>query len=141
MSKVVDFDQFRAEQNGEPVVIKLGGREWNLPPSPAAELALDVIRWQSDNLDVVPPDKLMDLARGLLTAELLEFALHEQKLTLDELWTLLNMVSEIYTQAASGPNRETRRAAKRRSRSTSSKRGASSRPTSSASTESTFAQV
>jgi hypothetical protein len=141
MSKTIDFDQFRAEQKGEPLIVKLGGREWHLPASPAAELALDVIRWQSENLDVVPPDKLMDLARGLLTAELLEFALHEQRLSMDELWALLNQVSEVYTAQASGPNRETRRVTKRRNRSTSSARGRSSSRTSSASTESTFAQA
>ncbi len=43
--RFVDFDAARAERRREPVVVRLFGRDWELPPALPARVVVDVIRY------------------------------------------------------------------------------------------------
>jgi hypothetical protein len=121
MSRLIDFDAFRAEQAAEPVRLLIGGVEYELAPGIPANLALDTVRMQSD-LGAgasLRPEQIEPIARGLFGDELFEKLLTEQRLTIDELPALVRMAFEAYNATAvPAPKRATRRAStKRRSRS------------------------
>jgi hypothetical protein len=121
MSKLIDFDAFRAEQAAEPVRLLIGGVEYELAPALPASLALDVVRMQSE-LGAgaeLRPEQIEPIARGLFGDELFATLMAEHRLTIDELPTLVRLAFEAYNAGAvPAPNRVTRRASsKRRSRS------------------------
>lgn len=114
MNRTVDFDAFRAEQAGEPLVLRLGGREWHLPAALPAALALDIARLQATR----GPDGVFSetdverLGAGLFGGvEHFHEILREGGVTIDEMPELISRVLAAY--GASGdapPNRAARRA-------------------------------
>lgn len=59
-----DFDAFYAEQNREPVTIRLFGEDHNLAPSLPAAMVLKMLRMQKEHgeLAVVPHQEMLDMA-------------------------------------------------------------------------------
>lgn len=135
MAKTIDFDAFRAERadTEEPLKLRLGGKDYDLPASLPAALALDIARIQATKGDEAEFDEsdVMRLGAALFGGEA-RFVqiLSEGAVTIDEMPDLTKMVLEMYGGTVSSPNRKTRREAGKPSRSRSSKSGRSSRQTS-----------
>jgi hypothetical protein len=80
-SRYADFDQAFAEVDAKPLVVRLFGRDWELPATISAAAVLKVARWMADGrsdqtlttaealdlvADLVPADVLKDwFAKGL----------------------------------------------------------------------------
>lgn len=110
-SRVIDFDAFRREQEGDPLLLRIGDREYELPASPPAIVALRALRLAKDGLDTVPPDQVYDLAVGIFGEERLMDIAGSHALTVPELTDLIQEVMRRYQAATTPPpNRETRRA-------------------------------
>lgn len=142
MSRIVDFDSFRAETRGEPVVLKIGGEEYNLPAGLPADVALEAVRIQHivrdvELMELKPEEKtalinqrlgenadelIYATGRGLFGEDLFEQIIHKHRITIDELPQLIQMTFAAYNGALPRPNRATRRAS-RPGRSRSSKSG------------------
>lgn len=136
-TKVIDFDAFRAEQKQEPVSLKLGGKEYALPASLPAALALDLIRMNATDADREPNmDEIERMGAELFggTAVFHE-VLREGGVTMDEMPELIKMVLNQYA-GVTPPNRGARRK-RAKTTSASSGTGRSSSRTSDASTSST----
>lgn len=101
MTRTVDFDAFRAEQKLEPLKLRIGGKERELPPSLPAALALDVIRLQ----EALGPDAdpgvedLMKIGAGLFGGKdaFLE-VLADGGVGMTELPSLIEMIIAEYTR-------------------------------------------
>lgn len=111
MSNLIDFDAFRAEQEGEPIQLKIGGVVYDLPTSMPAAVALDLIRLRKDlgEDEDVPPEALEKLATSIFGSVLLREILDRNRLTLPEMAELLQRVFEAYNPGDPLPNRKTRR--------------------------------
>lgn len=125
MTRTIDFDAYRAERRAEPVVIKIGGEEYNLASEMPAEVALEVValRQQYGDKAVVPAERIGELARALFGAELLDTLMDKHRLTTPELAALVIQVFGQY-QADMAPNptaRKKRATSKSRSRKVSSR--------------------
>ena len=134
MGKIIDFDQFRAEQMREPVLFRIGGEEYRLPPTLPADIGVAVIRLQQDlGPDAkIPPEQVMDFCQSVFGPDLWKIILEKHRITLEELPQLLYAVLTVYTEADSddpkgsaSPTSPTRQRS-----STSSSRGRRSRQTS-----------
>lgn len=134
MSKVIDFDAFRAEQKKEPVILTLGGRDYSLPPSLPAALALDLIRMNADDSDAEFRSEDIERMGAELFGGSAKFheVLREGAVTMDEMPELMKQVLNTYA-GVKGPNRGARRK-RATTTSASSGTGRSSKRTSSAST-------
>lgn len=101
MTKTIDFDSFRAEQNQEPIEFIIGGETYNLPGSIPASLAVDIIKMQTalgDDAEV-PADKIEDFGRSLFGRTVWEDLLIKHRITVDELGPLLEQVMAAYTDS------------------------------------------
>jgi len=133
--RTIDFDAFRAEQRGEPVLLRLGGKTYELPPSLPATLALEILHLggMTDKTDV-PPELLFKVGAGLFGGEAkFQAIMAEAGVTLDELGDLMTMVVKAYTPPSPESPGETPGETEEPT-SASSKTGPSSSPTSSEST-------
>lgn len=92
----IDFDAFRAERSAEPIVLRLGGEDYELPPALPASIALDLIRLRKEKGDTaeVPPDEIERFARLILGAKGEEII---GKVSIDELGTLLVRLLGVYS--------------------------------------------
>ena len=108
MTKVIDFDAFRAEQKVEPIALKLGGHTYPLPSSLPATLALDVIRKNADNSDEeMSPGDMVAMGEGIFGgAEQFNAILTENNVTMEELPELFKMVFSMYNGEPEAPNPE-----------------------------------
>ena len=132
-SRRLDFDSFRRERTGEPVIITLGGVEYLLPPSLPAATALDIIALyrnaepcakhapmvapeceECKNPDATP-DQLFTLAEPLFGKGVLRTIAADHALSMDELGDLIIRVFKMYNEDAP-PNRAARRSRATRSR-------------------------
>lgn len=112
-----DFDAFRREQEQEPLKLRIGGREYDLPPSPPAIVALEGLRLSKAGVKKVPPEKVEAIARGLFPGDLLDEIVTTHGLSVAELAALIERVMDAYGKSLTPPpNRETRRATTTRSR-------------------------
>lgn len=142
----IDFDAARAERVAEALLtVKVGGRRIDIP-RPPADAVFDMLRVQRDQAilkDLPARDqsaKVLAIFEGLFGSALVE--LGKAGATNAELNELAGRVcAAAMAEAQPAPNRKTRRAAKPRSRSTSSRGGRCSRRTSSANTGSTSASI
>jgi hypothetical protein len=122
-TRLVDFDAFRLERTkSEPVVVLVGGQEYELPADLPATVALEALRLQEGiNDGSVDPGLLVSsthrIATGLFGEEQLARLLDSSHLSLAELSELIGRVLGAYGSAAVAPppNRATRRAASRSS--------------------------
>lgn len=116
MSNVIDFDAFRAEQQAEPITLRIGGKDYELASSLPASLALDIVRMNagSGGLDEVSEEYLETVLRSLLGDHYSEI-ISENRITLKELPELIKMVFAAYGGGveATVPNREARRAGRK----------------------------
>lgn len=127
----LDFDQFRRERSGEPVVVAVGGIEYLLPPQLPAATALDIIdlnRTAEPCVKHAPtlgvgcedcknpdatPEQIFDLATPLFGQGMLRRIAAENDLSVDELGDLIIQVFQLYNTGAPSPNRAARRAKQR----------------------------
>jgi hypothetical protein len=112
-AKVIDFDAFRREQTGEPVLLKIEGVEYSLPPDMPATVALDVIRLNRDMGagGNVPPDVLLSIGEGLFGDEQFRKIVKDHKLSVPDMGALIRETLKAYNSVTEQPpNRETRRA-------------------------------
>ena len=111
MTKVIDFDAFRAEQEAEPVVLRVNGHEYALPSSIPASLALDIIRRNPDSSDVeLRADELATMGDKIFGGkETFDKIVEENGITMEELPELFKMVFATYngTGEPDAPNPET----------------------------------
>ncbi len=109
MTKVIDFDAFRAEQNAEPLILKIGGHEYELPASIPATLALDIIRRNPDESNVeIEANELATMGDKVFGGrEAFNRILDENGITMAELPDLFKMVFAMYNGASDDPNPET----------------------------------
>jgi hypothetical protein len=143
VSRTINFDNFRAEQEDEPVTLIIGKEEYALPSSLPASMAVDMMRMQEDFNDPdveVPPSAMDRFGASLFGDTMWESLLRKHRITIVELPILMEMVFEAYSDE---PPKEDPEATPEStseapaSGSTSSPRGRGSRRTSSGSTEST----
>jgi hypothetical protein len=123
----LDFDSFRRERTGEPVVLAVGGIEYMLPPQLPAATALDIIAL---NRTAIPcaehepnveakceecvspdatPEQIFDMAEPLFGAGVLRKVAAANDLSVDELGDLIINVFQLYNEDQPSPNRQTRR--------------------------------
>lgn len=108
MTRVIDFDAFRAEQKAEPIMLKLGGHTYPLPSSLPATLALDVIRKNGvDSEAELGPGELVTMGEGIFGgSEQFNAILSENSITMEELPELFKMVFATYNGEPEVPNPE-----------------------------------
>ena len=99
MPRIIDFDAFRAEQKHEPVFLKIGGTTFEMSPTLPASVAIDVVRLKHDIDDSkeVPVEALQAIGEAVFGAEIWERLLREQRLTVNEIPSLIIKVIEIYS--------------------------------------------
>ena len=99
MTRTVDFDAFRAEQKHEPVILHIGGEDYELPPSMPASVAVDLIhlkkRFNDD--DDVPLDVLDSFGKSIFGDHVWEDLITKHRLLTDEIGELLQMVLAMYS--------------------------------------------
>lgn len=93
-----DFDQGRAEKQGEPVVFKIRGREITLPPSIPAIVPITALRLSKTygKESNVPKEEIISLALQVLGDQVLD-QLFEAGVTTDELGDILRWVFSVYS--------------------------------------------
>lgn len=134
-TELVDFDAARADREDVPLLtVKAGGRRIDLL-RPTAAAVLNFLRAMREPAKQSTSD-VLELYEGLFGDNLAHL---QTVLSTAELNELAGRYCGAAMKEGTSPNRATRRAAKRRSPSTSSNAGRSSRPTSSANTASTSA--
>ncbi len=107
MTRVIDFDAFRAEQIAEPLELHIGQNVYNLPTSLPAALALDIVRMNAkEEDDEVDLDTLAVMGDGVFGAELYEKILRENNITMTELPELFKLVFAMYSGEPDAPNPE-----------------------------------
>lgn len=105
MSRTIDFDAFRAERAKDPILLTIGGKQYELPPSMPASLALDVMKMRETlGGDAEPSiDDLLKFGGALFGGrDKFQTVLEESGLELSELPDLVQMVVEAYTSGAPG---------------------------------------
>lgn len=110
MSKTIDFDAFRAEQKAEPAYLTLGGKQYELPASLPAALALDLIRMQAVDADADLRPEDVDRMGAALFGGLEKFRtiLSDGAVTMDEMPELIKQVLNMYA-GVTPPNRGARK--------------------------------
>jgi len=108
LTRVVDFDAFRAEQKADPIILKLGGNEYKLPPALPASLALDIIRKNGDDPTAeMDTGSLVEMGNAIFGGEeSFRLILDDNSITMDELPELFKMVFAQYNGAPEDPNPE-----------------------------------
>ncbi len=106
MTRVIDFDAFRAEQKAEPLDLKIGGHTYTLPSSLPASLALDVIRQNGDDPNAeMDPTQLISMGEGIFGGhDEFKKILDDNHVTMEELPELFKMVFNAYNGASEDPN-------------------------------------
>ena len=108
MTKVIDFDAFRAEQKADPIVLKLGGNSYTLPASLPATMALDIIRKNGEDASVeLGAADLVPMGEAIFGGpEQFKHILDDNGVGMDELPDLFKMVFEAYNGEPEAPNPE-----------------------------------
>lgn len=118
MTRVVDFDAARSERRREPVLLRIGGHEYQLSAGIPASVALDMIRLRAHEGDhfAIPYEELESIGARLFGADNWTAILDRERLDLEELGELIKMtVDALQSGSDDGPpNRATRRAKPRR---------------------------
>lgn len=119
MGRTIDFDAARAEREREPVVLRIGGRDYVLTAGLPASVGLALSRYRVEGTEdvKVPPDQVPGLLERLFGADNWADILEHAGLTMDELPDLLERtVRELNggEQDDDPPNRAARRAGARR---------------------------
>lgn len=125
-AKVIDFDAWRAERlaregadEREPVVFRIGGKEYPMPPEPPAAIVLDVVRLKEaigEDAEV-SVEALMGIGTGIFGREAWDEMLRENRLGATELGDLVIQAFNAWPDSIAStegavPNRKTRRGRK-----------------------------
>lgn len=100
MTRTINFDNFRAEQNEEPINLVIGGETYALPPSLPASLAVEMMRMQADFEDEdadVPAEAMDAFGAALFGDTMWSDLLRRHRITVVELSPLMEMVFEAYS--------------------------------------------
>jgi hypothetical protein len=128
-ANVIDFDAYRAEQAEEPVLLKVGGKEYTLPTSLPASIALEIVRMNAAGPDAEVSEAYLErLGRAMFGGDQFVEIIEANNITLKELGPLITMAMAAYgggEATVTPPNREARRRAKTKAPSISSETGAS----------------
>lgn len=103
MGKLIDFDAFRAERVQEPVILRIGGEDYNLPSSLPASVAIDVIHLQKQvksDEEEVPFEALDAVGRSVFGPAVWEDVLMKHRVGMDEMVDLIKMVLAAYSPVA-----------------------------------------
>lgn len=105
MSRVIDFDAFRAERQREPVLFKIGGQEYQLASSIPASVALSAVALKAaqDDGAEVPLSVITDTGVALFGKDVWHAILTEHQVTLDELGPLVAQVLNAYAPTPTDP--------------------------------------
>lgn len=95
MSKYFDFDQFMAEKEEKPVIIKIFGEEEELPASLPADIVLKVIAMQKNPEAVISESQLFEMATKIFGDKLQKWC--DKGLTVDGLEALVTNTFALYT--------------------------------------------
>lgn len=93
-SKYRDFDAYWAEQESEPVRFKALGKEYELPPSFPARVAVEIERIRMDGAEA-DRSRLTDLALSLISRAQLE-DMYSRGLTGHQLGDLISWIFKAY---------------------------------------------
>lgn len=106
-ARLIDFDAFRAERNADPVVFRIGGKEYNLASAIPASVALEAVELKAlqDDGAEVPMDVIQKTGRALFGADTWSELLVEHRITLDELGPLITSVLNAYAPPPSDPQK------------------------------------
>ncbi len=99
MPRLVDFDLFRKEVDKEPVIVRIFGIDRILPPVLPAKVMVELLRIQEQHgaNENMPAYEVMNLAKGMLGAELMEELLDNPNFSIDDLGELIKSVVAEYT--------------------------------------------
>lgn len=104
--KYVDFDAARQERDNTPLVVHAFGDDWNMPPSPPAEVMLEIVRLQADSEEAkaegrpAPPvnqAKQAQLLSSLVPNDVLR-QWFENGLTMDEYGLMVELIMDKYAE-------------------------------------------
>lgn len=98
MTRVVDFNAFRAEHEGEPVDLKIGGDTYHLASSMPAAVAVDAIALKAkmDDNEEVPLEVLDKMGRSVFGDDVWGSLLAKHRIQIDEVGDLIQMVLKLY---------------------------------------------
>ena len=132
--RYIDFDKFQSETSEQPVKLRFRGKVYDLAPELPAALALEVQRAmpETGGRFQVNADQVERWSR-LLFGQYYKEIVEESGIGVQALTNLISAVIGEYG-ADPAPKRAARRDRAKRPRSTSSKTGRGSKPTSSANT-------
>lgn len=139
-ARVIDFDQFRAEQKDEPVEFIIGGETYYLPSALPASMAVDMMRMQElfeDDEAEVPNDVMDQFGASLFGETMWGELLKKHRITVTEISPLMEKVFEAYTAPKDETPEGDQTSETPAPDGGSSETGPGSRPTSSESTAST----
>jgi hypothetical protein len=97
MNKYFDFDQFMAEKEEKPLIIKIFGEEEELPSSLPADLVLKIIAMQRDKNRVISEAEMFEMATKVFGDKLDKWC--QKGLTVSGLEVLFTQVLRMYTQS------------------------------------------
>lgn len=97
MDRYFDFDQFMAEKEEKPFIIKIFGEEEKLPASLPADLVLKVLAMQKDKNRVISESEMFEMASKIFGDRLQKWC--DKGLTVQGLEILFTEVLGLYTQS------------------------------------------
>lgn len=99
MTKLIDFNMFRAERDAEPVILVIGEDRYELPPTLPVSVALDMIEMKAtlDDSADVPLDMLGKTGEAVFGDELWQSLLVKHHIGVDEIGPLIQMVLAAYS--------------------------------------------
>lgn len=95
MSKFIDFDSFMEETKQEPVIIRIFGKDEELPASLPADIVLEIVRRNKNGEDSLSDADTFSMAERIFGGKLQEWC--DKGLTVDQLEALIVKVMAMYT--------------------------------------------
>lgn len=124
-SQVIDFDAWREERKAKSQVqdgpkVKVGGKEYTLPPTIPAAVALDVVRFKRAKGDdaTVPANMLINIGESLFGEDNFREILNVNQLDVEQMGQLIMMAFGAYDGSEGEDAVPNPKTPKRRKRST-----------------------
>lgn len=100
MSRFIDFDAFMEESKEEPVIIRIFGKDEELPASLPADIILNIVRKNQGGQQAMSDAETFEMAERIFGGKLAEWC--DKGLTVDQLEVLIVKVMAIYTSKRKG---------------------------------------
>lgn len=97
-NKFFDFDAFMSEVKEEPVVIRIFGKDEELPASMPADVVLQIVRRNSDPNATMSDAETFAMAERIFGGKLQEWC--DKGLTVNQLEVLITRVMQMYVTKA-----------------------------------------